>query len=178
VTLFRHALGGKLDLALREEWTVEPLHELITANLDHLRPWEPWAHGDQSIDALRDYTRRGLNDWLEGRSLPAVILEDGQPIGVAGARIDTYFVSAEFGYWIDAHHQGRGVITRAVSALVYYLSTDRAVKRAEIRTAVNNQRSRAVAERLGFTHEGTLRSALPIGGHREDLAIYGLVTEN
>lgn len=55
---------------------------------------------------------------------------------------------------------------------------DRGIARAEIRTSVENRRSRAVAERLGFAHEGTLRSALPVGDRRHDLAVYGLVAPN
>jgi len=172
--LFTHDLGDGLGLALREEWTVEPLHQLILENLDHLRPWEPWAHGEQSVDGFRIYTRGALTDWIEGRSLPAVILQDGAPIGVAGATIDAYLATAQLGYWIAARHQGRGAVTRAVAAILDHLSTTRAIQRTEIRTAVRNRRSRAVAERLGFTHEDTLRSALPIGDHRDDLAVYGL----
>lgn len=174
--LFTRDLGDGLALALREEWTVQPLHQLILDNLDHLRPWEPWAHGEQSLDGLRTYTRSGLTDWIGGRSLPAVILQDGTPIGVAGATIDAYLSTAQLGYWIAAPHQGRGAVTRAVTVILDHLTSMRMIRRTEIRTAVGNHRSRAVAERLGFTHEGTLRSALPIGDHRHDVAVYGLIT--
>ncbi len=51
----------------------------------------------------------------------------------------------------------------------------RGAHRVEIRTAVDNVRSRGLAERLGFTHEGTLRSGMPLGERRVDVAVYGLV---
>ena len=92
-----------------------------------------------------------------------------------GARIDTYAGTADLGYWIDAAHEGRGAVTRAVAALTEQLFADYGVSRVEIRASVRNQRSRALAERLEFVHEGTLRAALPVGSQRHDVALYGLL---
>jgi ribosomal-protein-serine acetyltransferase len=60
-----------------------------------------------------------------------------------------------------------------VLAVVRHLGADRAVHRFEIRTAVHNRRSRAVAERCGFELEGVLHGALRVGAERHDVAVYG-----
>jgi ribosomal-protein-serine acetyltransferase len=99
-------------------------------------------------------------------------------VGGLGAGLDPYHGSADLGYWITADHEGRGILTRPATALLDHVFTDRGIARAEIRTSVENRRSRAAAERLGFAHEGTLRSALPVGDRRHDLAVYGLVAPN
>ena len=39
---------------------------------------------------------------------------------------------------------------------------------------MENARSRAVAERLGYTHEGTLAEAYFLHGRYRDLSLYGM----
>jgi ribosomal-protein-serine acetyltransferase len=168
-----HDLGGGAALTLRDLGTVAETHRLTIANLDRLRRWEDWAHGDQTEEAARAYTRIQLAAFAEGRSLPLAILQDGAVVGSLGARIDPQRETAELGYWIDAAAEGRGLVTRSVQAVVDHLGSERGVHRFEIRTAVHNGRSRAVAERCGFALEGVLHGAFRVGGERHDVAIYG-----
>jgi ribosomal-protein-serine acetyltransferase len=167
-------LGDNVDLVLRELWTVDALHELITKNLDRLRQWEPWAQGDQTREGLAWFTNHQLTEWVAGRSLPAAFRKDGVLVGSVGARIDTYAGIADLGYWIDAEAEGRGLVTRAARGLIEHLRTDRGLRRIEIRAAVENVRSRAVAERLGFELEGIMRRAQLVGDTVHDVALYAL----
>jgi ribosomal-protein-serine acetyltransferase len=168
-----HDLGGGAALALRDLGTVAESHRLTVANLDRLRLWEDWAHGEQTEEAARAYTRSQLAAFAEGRSLPLTILQDRSIVGSVGARIDLQRETAELGYWIDEAAEGRGLVTRSVLAVVEHLRTERGVHRFEIRTAVHNRRSRAVAERSGFALEGVLHAAFRVGTARHDVAIYG-----
>lgn len=170
---FALPVDDDLDLVLREEWTVAPLHAVLVANLEHLRRWEAWAQGEQTLEGAASYARYSLGEWAAGRAVPAALRYRGEVVGAVGARIDTYAGSADLGYWIDAAHQGRGFVTRAAAVLVRHLHEDRGLVRVEIRTAVGNARSRAVAERLGFVLEGVLRSGHAGPDGREDLCLYG-----
>jgi ribosomal-protein-serine acetyltransferase len=47
--------------------------------------------------------------------------------------------------------------------------------RVEIQAAVDNRRSRAIPERLGFREEGVRREAERIGERYNDLAVYAML---
>ena len=76
----------------------------------------------------------------------------------------------EIGYWISVAEEGRGLVTRAVRALMDVGFGDLGLHRIEIRAGVDNLRSRAIPERLGFVREGIER-----GGERGANGFYDLV---
>ncbi|MCS5713020.1 GNAT family N-acetyltransferase [Herbiconiux sp. CPCC 205716] len=165
-------LGGGLTLELRTRDGAAAAHELTMRNLDRLRQWEPWAQPAQSLAATRAFTDFVLALHEQGKTVPALIVRDGHPIGSISLKIDPATAIGELGYWIDAAHERQGVVTLAAAALCD-AGFARGLERLEIRAAAGNTRSRAVAERLGFRLEGVLREALPVGATRHDLAVYG-----
>ncbi|HLI97211.1 MAG TPA: GNAT family N-acetyltransferase [Candidatus Baltobacteraceae bacterium] len=82
---------------------------------------------------------------------------------------------SRIGYWIDADHQGKGLITSAARALVDHAFNDLRLNRIEIRCAPENAASRAVPQRLGFTEEGVHRQVLAIHGGFQDLIMYAML---
>lgn len=98
-------------------------------------------------------------------------------VGSAGLRIDRYTESADAGYWVDGGHEGRGLVSRAMTALLDQAFGPLQLHRVTIRTDTSNARSRAVATRLGFTEEGIQREAIEIGGQRRDDVLYGLLAD-
>ncbi|MBF4633558.1 GNAT family N-acetyltransferase [Agreia pratensis] len=167
-------LGGGASLVLRDLDTVDEMLALTERNLGRLRKWEHWAHAEQTREALAAYTTWLVSQYSLGYAVPAAIRLDDQLVGVVTARTDSYSLVTELGFWIDGAFEGRGLVGRASAALVHRLQNAGA-PRIEIKTSVQNDRSRRVAERLGFVHEGTLRSALQVGDTRHDLAVYGWV---
>ncbi|MEU6391367.1 GNAT family N-acetyltransferase [Streptomyces sp. NPDC046939] len=85
--------------------------------------------------------------------------EDGPVLGAVAIhhpRAGTW----EIGFWAAKEHRGRGYTTEAVLALARWAFTDLGCTRLEWRAEVGNTGSRTVAEKAGFTMEGTLRSGL------------------
>jgi ribosomal-protein-serine acetyltransferase len=83
--------------------------------------------------------------------------------------------STSVGYWLGERYQGRGLMTRAVAAVVEHAVSVWQLNRIEIRAAVGNARSRAIPQRLGFRAEGTLREAERVGDRYLDTVVYSLL---
>lgn len=66
-------------------------------------------------------------------------------------------------------------MTRAVRAVVEHAVSVCKLNRIEIRAAADNERSRAIAERLGFREEGTLRQAERVGETYLDIVVYSML---
>ena len=82
---------------------------------------------------------------------------------------------AAIGYWLDFEHQGKGIMTLSVKALINYSFQNLNLNRLEIQASTKNPKSFAIAERLGFTKEGVLRETELVDGHLLDYVVYGLL---
>ncbi|MFI1165418.1 GNAT family N-acetyltransferase [Streptomyces sp. NPDC020801] len=99
---------------------------------------------------------------------------EGDLVGMLGVTMRS-LGEAEIGYWGTKEHRGNGYVTEAARAVAHWAFTQVAVDRLEWRAEVGNHASRAVAERTGFTVEGTLRSALNNKGVRRDCWVGSLL---
>ena len=173
---FALRVDDELELGLLERGDVPALAALVDAEREHLRPWMPWA-GDLSEGATRGF--------VEGRALPAIAEADGFEAGiwwrgrlVGACGLHTLYrepMRGSLGYWLAADAQGHGIVTRAMTAVTAKAFDDLGFERVDLRTDVGNARSRAVAERLGFTFEGVLRRELWNGQAFADAAVYALL---
>ena len=106
----------------------------------------------------------------------ASILVDGKIAGVIGfTDVDWENRSTGLGYWLGGKYEGRGVMAEAVRTMVDHALMVWKLNRVEIRAAVENRRSRAIPERLGFSLDGTLRKAERVNGRYVDSAVYSMV---
>lgn len=74
-------------------------------------------------------------------------------------------------------HEGRGLITRALTALIGHAFGPLKLHRVVLRIDADNERSRAVARRLGFSEEGRQRQAIFVGGRWRDDVQYSLLAD-
>jgi ribosomal-protein-serine acetyltransferase len=177
--LFTCPLGDDAALLLRTAAMAEAYQALWEANYERLARWFPDVGGPPALDETRDALEQVSQAWLDGSQLPlaiAVRADHGwRLVGAVNLFLDDSAQSAELGYWVDAGFEGRGLVTRAVTAVLDHVFGPLGVQRVELRTTPANQRSRRLAERLGFTQEGVLRSAAALPGGRQDEVVYGLL---
>jgi ribosomal-protein-serine acetyltransferase len=163
------------DGAMVRAYRIEDLDAIwgaIEQERDRIGPWMPWVESTVRRDDERAWLERivadrsteGLGIWVEGEFAGGIGLA-AEPFGIA----------AEIGYWIRERFEGRGFVTRACEALIGYAFDTLGVHRVAIRAGVENVRSRAIPERLGFTFEGIHREEGRGSRGFYDLNMYGLL---
>lgn len=176
---FSLSLGPDLALLPRLPTFAAAYHELLAVNQERLARWEPSADRRLSLDEVCAQLEGGARGWLQGDRLPTFLatpIHGGWLlVGSAGVRLDPDAQAGEVGYWIDAAHEGRGYAARAVRALLEQAFTQLRLDRINLRTDLDNERSRRLAVRLGFHQTSIRREALLIGGTWRDEVRYELL---
>ncbi|MFC0602177.1 GNAT family N-acetyltransferase [Streptomyces palmae] len=96
-------------------------------------------------------------------------------IGLVRLALDEPDRQAELGYWTAAGQRGRGYTAEAARAVAEWAFTELAVERMEWYAQAGNAASRAVALKVGFRMEGTLRARLVSQGSRRDAWVGALL---
>ncbi len=171
-------LGIEKDLELREleENDTDDLFALVDHNREYLRQWLPWLDKERTrMDSL-NFIRGAREQSAANMGLVAGIWYRQRLAGVISYNsIDWANRIVHIGYWVGAGFQGRGIVTRACSAMIDYAFFDLQLNRIEIRCATENRRSCAIPERLGFKREGIVRQAEWLYDHFVDHHVFGLL---
>jgi ribosomal-protein-serine acetyltransferase len=177
--VLEHDLPGGCALRLFEDSDAEELFEVVDRNRDHLARWLPWVDGTRDASATLAFIRTTHRQLASDDGFQSAIVCDGAIAGVVGFhRVDWRRRTTSIGYWLAADRQGHGTMTAAVSALVDHAFGVWRLERVEIQAAVENHRSRAVPERLGFQMEGVRPQAERHEDHFLDLVVYGMLAED
>jgi len=154
----------------------EELTAVIDRNRCYLREWLPWLDNSAGLHDTARFIGRSVEQAVDDNGLTFGIVCNGALAGVIGQHyVDLANRRTEMGYWLDAAHQGRGIVTRSTARLTDHAFASQDCNRVILHCAVGNHKSRAVAERLGFVQEGVLREAEWLYDHYVDLVVYSML---
>jgi ribosomal-protein-serine acetyltransferase len=136
--------------------SLDPLEAIDTPYIDEVRPYYPPVNPTME-----------LGIWVCGELAGEISL----------STLGSGDTGAEFGYWIGQEQEGKGIVTRCVRALMEYAVDHLKVDRFVIRCAKDNQRSRAVPERLGYDLVETIPDGEIIGEYVYDRLVYEISSE-
>ncbi len=155
------------------------VNEAIKESINELQPWMPWAKQIPTIEESEIISRQGRVHFLARSDLRLYLISKatGQFIGSSGLhRIDWDVRKFEIGYWINTPFSGQGYMTEAVEGITNFAIYELQANRIEIRCDSRNVRSARVAERLGFTKEGILRSdKCDVNGMVRDTVVFSKI---
>ena len=148
------------------------------------------SHGDETTEALWTYMPYGpfadeaqMRSWLEGiagsvdpRFFTVIDLVIGDPVGVVSyLNIVAPDRRIELGHiwYVPAAQRGRAN-TETAYLLMRRAFDELGYRRVEWKCDALNARSRAAAERLGFTFEGVFRQHMIVKGRNRDTAWFSI----
>ena len=174
-------------LVLRPPRTVDVprMRQALRKNSAHLRPWSAAPLPGEDPASLTSVSRTLLRDrtgWRRGERFVLLVFARGQETAVIGrvtlgGILRGVFQNAYLGYWIDAEHQGRGLMTEAVRATTTFAFTTARLHRVQAAVMPGNAASRRVLEKAGYRQEGLARRYLCIAGKWSDHVLFAVTTE-
>ncbi len=176
--MFSRIITDEISISLAIPHHAEAIFALTDRNRQYLRRWLPWLDGTKAASDTKPFLDQQLLRFARGEALLATVFYRGALAGVAGFHlIDRANRIGSIGYWLGEEFNGKGIMTSVVGELIGIGKAFYSLQRIEIRCATDNLRSRAIPERLGFTHEGTLRRAERLYERCLDLEVYVLLLE-
>ena len=115
--------------------------------------------------------------WEKERGTLLMTTPNGEMVGhIEFFKPIAYWDAFELSYQLyDDQFAGKGYTTEAVQLLVDYLFGAKKQHRIQLVIVPENSASRRIAEKCGFTLEGTARGAFFNGGRNVDVLVYSLV---
>ena len=149
-------VDNEIELRIATESDAATLFQLVEENREHLRAWLPWLDETTSIQDEIEFIhgqliRHQKTDgslfliWYLGRTIVGTLSVN---------QVDHGNQTGWIGYWLDRGHTGKGIMTRAVGAIVDVLLVSCGFNRVVIEIGVGNSASMAIPLRLGFREEG------------------------
>jgi [ribosomal protein S5]-alanine N-acetyltransferase len=164
---------------------VPELRRALRSNAAHLQPWSvaPGPGEDPaSLTSVSGAILRHRREWKRGQSFVMMLTpqdREGRIIGriALGGILLGAFQSAYLGYWMDAEHQGRGLMTEAVRAATTFAFRVAGLHRVQAAVMPRNTASLRVLDKAGYRREGVASRYLCIAGKWEDHVLFALTTE-
>lgn len=157
---------------------VQMLADSVAENVEHLKPWMPWAHNEpEPIEIKIERLKRFRAHFDLGEDFIYGIFnkEESRLLGGTGLHTRIGHRQLEIGYWLHKDYINKGLVTESTAALVKVAFEIIHVHRIEIHCDPGNHASAAVPRKLGFTYEGTLRAKTPFLDGWSDSMVWALL---
>eukprot|EP00465_Bigelowiella_longifila_P001403 CAMPEP_0185270224 /NCGR_PEP_ID=MMETSP1359-20130426/41775_1 /TAXON_ID=552665 /ORGANISM="Bigelowiella longifila, Strain CCMP242" /LENGTH=251 /DNA_ID=CAMNT_0027861695 /DNA_START=340 /DNA_END=1095 /DNA_ORIENTATION=+ len=133
----------------------ESIFNAIDSNREHLERWLPQMRG--AFTSIRE-VGYNVEYWIwkmqTAKGLVMAVEIDGQVKGIMAINIiDWKRKCGYLGYWLTKDAQGKGIATRGMQHIIRVAEDELHLDHLDISTMRENVRSKALAERLGFSYQ-------------------------
>lgn len=175
----------RLALKVLDESYAERVLEYLARNRAFMEQWNPTTPDEfftlaSQVQRLRNELALARDGWMM-RLYLFHRADTGRERVIGDLALNNIirgaFQSCHVGYKIDQGELNRGLMTEALRCTITYAFDQLKLHRIEANIMPHNQRSRRVAEKLGFVEEGLARKYLKINGRWEDHIHYVILND-
>lgn len=155
-------------------------YNLINNNRQRLSTYFPSTVSENiSIDTTKVHIAARL-ERMNRMEFLTYVIEDAKTKELIGSifvkDIDRRVLRGELGFYLDENNQGKGIITESLLEVIQFCFNQLGLNKVFMRVALENTKSRKVAERLGFKTEGVIRQDFKTtSGEIIDVIYFGLL---
>jgi RimJ/RimL family protein N-acetyltransferase len=134
----------------------------------------------ESLDDTKEVIRQIEERYARKEALRWGITYRGEDRLIGSCSIfhfDAGFDCAETGYELNRAFWGKGIMTEAMSAILTFGFSELGLHRIEAIIDIENERSKGLLLKLGFTYEGNLRQRFPFRDQFLDEHYFGLLKD-
>ena len=159
---------------------LDPYFELVQRNRERLADrFVGTVSRTKTLEEAQEFVEEMIKHTISNTYFPYVIIDDNEDriIGFIDLKnIDWDIPKTQIGFYIDEDHEGKGIISKAVSKIIDYCFDEKGFEKLFMRIHPENLAAQKVAEKCGFELEGTIRKDYKTpSGKLVDLLYYGKV---
>ncbi|RMF08365.1 MAG: N-acetyltransferase, partial [Alphaproteobacteria bacterium] len=160
-----------------------PWAELRARSRDFLVPWEPtWTASELTKLSFRRRLKHYARDLRDDMGYAFFMFRNEDDALLGGLTLSNVrrgvTQACTLGYWMGAPHARKGYMAAGVRAVVPFVFDTLRLHRLEAACLPNNEASRRLLEKVGFTYEGLARRYLKINGRWQDHLLYALLEDD
>jgi ribosomal-protein-alanine N-acetyltransferase len=132
-------------------------------------------------DTLHGILEEFIHGHERGISLNWAVVESSTGLYAGSVSLQEFSFhdgSAETAFELLPEQRGKGLMTRALSAVARYGFTALGLRRIEARVVEGNVKAERLLEKTGFIPEGTLRDAFLVRGVHRNVNVFGLLSSD
>ncbi|MEV7419891.1 GNAT family protein [Streptomyces sp. NPDC089919] len=174
--MFAIDLAEDAQLKPLEVWHAEEFLAHIDRGREFIGQYVGFPDRATDLESARTLLRTfALKNAEDGPRFFGIWVEGVLRGGVLYPAFDPAGGNCEVGCWLEPAAAGRGLVSAACRELIDYAVTVRGMHRVEWHVCTDNEKSIAVAKRLGFTLEGVMRENYLHRGTRQSTEVWALL---
>lgn len=182
IPLFKELRGSRILLRGYREQDAQVLFDAVNESRERLQPWDTWPDRCQTLEDTRGCLLQDMANWLLRKQLEIGIWKSETSTFLGGLMLRPHnweIPFFEIGYWLRTAAEGKGYMAEALQLLTSYAFDELGARRLMLRIDERNRRSIALAERLHFQREGTLRNQeMAADGRLRNMVIFSLIPDD
>jgi ribosomal-protein-serine acetyltransferase len=177
--MFQIKIDKKIRLELTNFYHADKIFKTVDRNRKLFSKWLIWVDETKSIEDTKKFIQLTLNEYAQNKQVNCCIFYKDKLVGniallgMKNKSNDTK--KGEIGYWLDGKYHKKGIMRKCVFKMLDIGFNLYNLDKISIRCATVNDRSCNIPTKLGFTHEGVLRSDISIKGKVYDGNIYSIL---